>query len=67
MELKKGTVVRINDDSFRGLREFNGARVKVDGDKEGNPVIGKSGETVRFLLTSGGCLWLSPNQYEVIN
>lgn len=64
--LKKGTKIRVNDDTFKGLREFNGATAKIDGDKDGNPVIGSSGKTVRMLLHSGGCIWLEPGQYTTI-
>jgi hypothetical protein len=58
----------INDNvfNFESLRYVNGQKAKVALDKDKNPIQGKSGETLRFDLTSGGCVFLTPDQYQIV-
>lgn len=61
--------VRINSDAFSGetLSRFNGAVVTKELDQiRRESILGASGETMAFTPASGGRLYLSPNQYEVI-
>ena len=65
--------IKINEDAFKGCTYWNGKTAILDTDKKpgsaerGNPIIGKSGNTKRFTIKSGGGLYLEDIQYSVIS
>ena len=61
--------VRIKEDCFKGenLSVYNGAVVILENDnKTKQPIKGNSGNTLAFKTTSGGRLYLSPDQYDEV-
>lgn len=59
--------VVIKDGVFKGecYQQYNGATVTLE-EKEGKPMIGRSGETKAYATKSGGRLFLSDEQVEAV-
>ena len=59
--------VKIKENAFTGLTQFNGQTATLETDKDGQPVAGASGETTRFILAAGGTVYLSTDQYVAMD
>lgn len=65
MTIRVETEIRINDDAFKGLVQFNGQLAKPDRDKKKDLIFGADGRQ-RFVLKSQTSVYLAPDQYLVL-
>lgn len=58
--------IRVNDDAFAGLTEFNGLILSASKNKSGKHHVGASGKTKAFNTPNSGHIYLSEDQYTVL-
>ena len=55
----------IKEDAFKGLVHLNGLKARAALDKDKKPVMGKSGKTRMFNLSTGAGVYLEEGQYDI--